>query len=409
MQTTHDILIVGAGIVGLATGYHLVRDAPKCRVRIVDKEPEIAAHQTGHNSGVLHSGIYYRPGSEKARNCRAGLEHMRAFCTRRNIPFEICGKVIVATDPTELPRLRALQERGEKNGVTCRLIDQAELRDREPHCAGIEAILVEDAGIVDYVAVCRALAEGIREQGSEIICGTRVTGITHESDCVRVETTGGACTAQFVINCAGLHSDRVTGMTGHRPPVRIIPFRGEYYELKPGARALCRHLIYPVPDPAFPFLGVHFTRMIQGGVECGPNAVLALAREGYKKTDLNLRDLTEMIAYSGFRKLVARHWRMGLDEMKRSISKAAFVRALQRLIPEIRSEDLEAAPAGVRAQAVAPDGSMADDFAFDESSPRILNVINAPSPAATASLSIGRTIADRVPADLRQKSGRSAA
>ena len=390
-----DILIIGGGIVGLATAFHLAQKHPGRTITILEKEAAIARHQTGHNSGVLHSGIYYKPGSLKALNCRAGKKAMEEFCAREGIAFEICGKVIVATAEEELGRLQALHERGLANGVQCEVIDPARLRELEPHCAGIRALHVPEAGIVNYRQVCERLAARVTERGNRVVTGARVTGLREAGNEVIVQTSAGDFRAHFAVNCAGLYSDRVTALGGVKPSMKILPFRGEYFELKPEAESLCRNLIYPVPDPQFPFLGVHFTRMALGGVECGPNAVLAFAREGYRKTDLNLRDLGETLGYAGFRKLALKHWRMGLAEMWRSCNKAAFVRALQRLVPEIRGGHLTPAPAGVRAQAVSPDGAMVDDFAIDER-PRVINVINAPSPAATASLSIGQLVAEKL-------------
>jgi L-2-hydroxyglutarate oxidase len=390
-----DVAIIGGGIVGLATAYQLSEQFPDRRAVVLEKEAELAGHQTGHNSGVLHSGIYYKPGSLKAINCREGKRAMEAFCAAEGIAYEICGKVIVAVDETDLPALERIYERGQANGVSCAIIDRARLAEIEPHAAGIRAIHVPEAGIVNYRQVCGRLAERIRGRGGEILTGARVTALRRRDGGVVVTTTAGDVEARQVVNCAGLHCDRVTALSGQDPAAKIIPFRGEYYALKPSAYRLCRNLIYPVPDPSFPFLGVHFTRMIDGSVECGPNAVLALAREGYRKTDVNLADLAESLTYPGFLKLAARYWKTGLGEMWRSASKAAFVRALQRLVPEIRAEDLEPAPAGVRAQAVARDGSMVDDFLIQETE-RVINVNNAPSPAATASLNIGKLIVERL-------------
>jgi L-2-hydroxyglutarate oxidase LhgO len=400
-----DILIIGGGIVGLATAYTLCQEYPDKRVTLLEKENTLAFHQSGRNSGVLHSGIYYKPGSLKARNCRAGKALMEAFCAREGIPFDHCGKVIVATHEGELDTLQMLFERGQANGVQCELISQERLLEIEPHVNGMKAIHVPEAGITDYVAVVQRLAELVQAQGHEIVLGAKVVGVEVRGDGITAHANLRAVTsqqeyqAQYLINCAGLHSDRMTRMAGSTPPAQIIPFRGEYFELKPEAEHLCNGLIYPVPDPKFPFLGVHFTRMIQGGVECGPNAVLAFAREGYQLTDVNLPDLWETLRYSGFRKLAAKHWRMGLGEMWRSASKSAFVRALQELVPAIREEHLVQAPAGIRAQVVLPDGGMMDDFAFVENG-RVINVVNAPSPAATSSLSIGKYIVERLASQL---------
>jgi (S)-2-hydroxyglutarate dehydrogenase len=396
MQNT-DVLIVGGGIVGLATAYHLTRDFPARKVTLLEKEPDLAVHQTGRNSGVLHTGIYYRPASLRATNCRTGKLAMEQFCASEGIPFEICGKVIVATGEEELPALQRIFERGQANGVKCEMIERSRLAELEPHAAGIRAIHVPEAGIVDYPAVCRRLAEKIEQAGGKIIFRARVTGMQHQNGCVVVESEAGEFQAQFVVTCAGLHSDRVAKLSGQHVESKIIPFRGEYFELKPEAQHLCKNLIYPVPDPSFPFLGVHFTRLIHGGIECGPNAVLAFAREGYRKRDISPGDLAETLTYPGFLRLAAKYWRTGMGEMWRSFSKRAFVRALQRLVPEIREENLVSAPSGVRAQAIARDGSMIDDFLILETE-RVVNVCNAPSPAATAALNIGRLIVDRLAA-----------
>jgi L-2-hydroxyglutarate oxidase len=390
-----DLAIVGGGIVGLAVGYQFTRRFPNKRVVLLEKEAELAAHQTGHNSGVLHSGIYYKPGSLKAVNCRDGKRAMEAFCKEEGVDFDVCGKVIVAVSDAELPALERIYERGQANGVQCEVIDQARLRELEPHAAGIKAIHVPETGIVNYRQACVRLATRIRERDGEIRLQAKVTAIHANGSGMLVKSTSGEVGARHVVNCAGLYCDRVTRLSGQNPDVKIVPFRGEYYALKPTAYHLCKNLIYPVPDPGFPFLGVHFTRMIDQSVECGPNAVLAFAREGYHKTDVNVGDLVESLTYPGFLRLAARYWKTGVGEMWRSVSKSAFVKALQRLLPAIRAEDLEPAPAGVRAQAVATDGSMVDDFLIQETE-RVINVCNAPSPAATASLNIGKLIVDRL-------------
>ncbi|MCC7475999.1 MAG: L-2-hydroxyglutarate oxidase [Pirellulales bacterium] len=396
-----DLIVIGGGIVGLATAYRFLERYPGKRVVVLEKEAAIARHQTGHNSGVLHTGIYYKPGSLKAVNCRAGKAAMQEFCRRENIPFELCGKVIVATDTAELPRMELLLERGAANGVACRRIGPAEIREIEPHAAGIGGIHVPEAGIVDFNLVAARLAEIIIERGGRVVTSARVTGIRQDTSAgtaggrAVVVTTADEFAASQIINCAGLHCDRVARLSGVVPSARIIPFRGEYYALKPEAHHLVKSLIYPVPDPKFPFLGVHFTRRIGGLIDCGPNAVLALAREGYRHTNINFRDLAETLTYVGFWKLAARYWKIGTGEMVRSFSKAAFVRALQRLVPAIESQHLEWAPAGVRAQAVSPDGAMVDDFLIEETA-QVINVQNAPSPAATASLNIGNLIIDRL-------------
>ena len=393
---THvDLVIAGGGIVGLATAYRFLERYPDRRVVVLEKEHDVAEHQTGHNSGVLHSGIYYKPGSLKAQNCRAGKLAMETFCKEYGIAFERCGKVIVAVDETEFPALERIYDRGQASGVQCEMIGAERLGELEPHAAGLRAIHVPEAGIVDYREVCRKLAELISQRGAEIRFGHRVCAIRQSDREVVVETTGGEVAGDLLVNCTGLHCDRVTRMGGVRPEAKIVPFRGEYYELTAEATHLCRNLIYPTPDPKFPFLGVHFTRMIHGGVECGPNAVLAFAREGYRKRDVNLRDLCESLTYMGFLRMASRHWRTGMGEMWRSFSKQAFVKALSRLLPAIRAEHLVAAPAGVRAQALSPDGTLVDDFLVQPNA-RIVNVGNAPSPAATASLNVGSLVVDRL-------------
>lgn len=392
-----DVVIVGGGIVGLATAYRLLERFPQRRVTVLEKEAAPAAHQTGHNSGVLHSGIYYKPGSLRAQNCRAGKEALEAFCDVEGIPYQLCGKVIVAVAEEELPLLERIFERGQANGVRCRLIERSELGELEPHAAGIRAIHVPEAGIIDFAQVCRRLAEKIAAGGGRVVCKAGVYAMRRDGAGMVVESQAGEFGAGWVVNCAGLYSDRVARLSRQDPGMQIVPFRGEFFKLAPQAEHLCRGLIYPVPDPNFPFLGVHFTRLIQGGVECGPNAVLAYAREGYRKRDVNLGELVETLSYPGFLRLAARYWRTGLGELRRSYSKAAFVRALERLVPEIRGEDLAPAPAGVRAMAVAPDGTMVDDFVIREG-PRVINVCNAPSPAATASLNIGRLVVERLAA-----------
>ncbi len=391
-----DTIIIGGGIVGLATAHALCQRYPDRHITLLEKEPTLAYHQTGRNSGVLHSGIYYKPNSLKAINCRTGKQLMEDFCEREGIPFQHVGKVIVATDEKELESMNNLFARGQANGVQCERIGRQRLLELEPHVLnGIQAIHVPEAGIVDYTQVCERLAQKLRAHGHDIITGAEVTAIEERAGEIVAVSSRGEYRAGYLVNCAGLQSDRVTKMSAGDAPATIIPFRGEYFELKPEAWHLCNALIYPVPDPNFPFLGVHFTRMISGGVECGPNAVLAFAREGYHLTDVNARELWETLTYPGFRKLAGRYWKMGLGEMWRSANKRAFVHALQRLIPDIRLEHLEEAPAGIRAQALAPDGALLDDFAFHES-PRIVNVINAPSPAATSAFSVAETIIDKL-------------
>ena len=393
----NDLIIAGGGIVGLATAYRFLNRFPGKSLTLVEKEAELAEHQTGHNSGVLHSGIYYRPGSLKAANCRAGKQAMEAFCREEQIAYDLCGKVIVAVDAAEIPYLEGILERGKANGVRCEMISAARLHELEPHAAGVQAIHVPETGIVDYSQVCQRLAERVRECGGQVITGARVTSIQQHDGQIAVETTAGEFVGKNLVNCTGLHSDRLARLGGANPSAKIIPFRGEYFELTLAARHLVNNLIYPVPNPSFPFLGVHFTRMIHGGVECGPNAVLAGAREGYSKTDINLHDLFESLTYPGFVKLAAKYWRVGAGEMWRSWSKRAFVRALSRLVPKIEAAHLVPAPAGVRAQAIGRDGSMIDDFLIEEEQ-QIVNVLNAPSPAATASLNIGVLVVDRLAA-----------
>ncbi len=383
----NDVLVIGGGIVGLATAYKLSRrDA---RVLVLEKESAVAEHQSGRNSGVLHSGIYYRPGSLKAKTCVAGRRQMQQFCDDHGIPWKRTGKVIVATDASELPRLDDLLGRGHRNDVDCERINADDLRRLEPHCAGIAAIHVKDAGVVDYRRVCARLADLL----GDVRTNAQVIKIEQGTDSVRVITRTGSFEAARVINCGGLYSDRIARMAGSDPRLRIVPFRGEYYHLTERAASLCRSLIYPVPDPNLPFLGVHFTRSIDDDVHCGPNAVLAFSREGYRRRDINLGDLVEIASYRGARTVGRRMWRTAASELLRSLSKRAFLKAAQRLIPEVRSEDLMPARSGVRAQAVAEDGSLIDDFVL-AADRRVLNVLNAPSPAATAALAIADLIVD---------------
>ncbi len=395
-----NVAIIGGGIVGLATAYRLLERLPSTKVTILEKEASLAFHQTGRNSGVLHSGIYYKPGSLRATNCREGKKAMEEFCQREGVAYDICGKVIVAVTEDELPKMQDIFSRGQANGVHCELIGPERLHQLEPHAAGIAAIHVPEAGIVDYPGVCQKLADRIREKGGTITFNACVTGMTTAQGSMLVQTTAGDVEARCVVTCAGLQADRVAKLSGTPVDSKIVPFRGEYFELKPEWQHLCRNLIYPVPDPKFPFLGVHFTRLIHGGVECGPNAVLAFAREGYTKLDINLVDLMESLTYPGFLRMAAKHWRTGCGEMWRSFSKAAFVRALQRLMPDIRSEHIEPAPAGVRAQALGRDGKLVDDFVIVEND-LVVNVLNAPSPAATAALNIGRLIVDKLASRLQ--------
>ena len=391
-----DIVIIGGGVVGLATAYHLKQIEPKKSIVVLEKEAVIAAHQTGNNSGVIHSGIYYKPGSLKAINCRKGKLALEKFCKEQGVNYESCGKVIVATSKEEIPTMNKIYDRGKENGVSCKIIDDKELKDLEPHAAGVAAIHVPEAGIINYKNFCSVLAEKIQLSGGKILLGEKVNFITPSRDKVNVQTENGLeFEAGKVINCAGLYSDIIADKGGAKSEMKIIPFRGEYYELTDSAKSLVKNLIYPVPDPDFPFLGVHFTRMIDGGVECGPNAVLAFAREGYGKLKINPNELLESLCYPGFIKLASKYWKTGLGEIWRSLSKQAFVKALSVLVPEIKSEDLKKAPAGVRAQAVSVDGSMVDDFYFSRNG-NVLNVCNAPSPAATASLNIAKVISEKV-------------
>ncbi len=380
-----DVIVIGGGIVGLATAYKLTFRSK--RVLVLEKEPAVCSHQSGRNSGVLHSGIYYKPGSLKAATCVRGRKQMEEFCEREGVPFRRSGKVIVATNEAEQARLPGLIERGTANGIDCRLIDRDELLRLEPHCGGVAAIHVRDTGVVDFKGVCDRLASRV-----EVVTNAKAESIRTTTDHVEVVTANETYTAKLAINCAGLHSDRVARLSGSDPGVRIVPFRGEYYEVR--SPDLCRTLIYPVPDPALPFLGVHFTRGVDNHVHCGPNAVLALAREGYRRRDVVLRDVAETLMFPGFRRFLRKYWRTGIGEMRRSMSKGAFVRAAQRLIPEVRESDFVAAPAGVRAQAIAADGAMVDDFLVMQSG-RTLNVLNAPSPAATASLAIADLIMEK--------------
>lgn len=396
----YDIAIIGAGIVGLATAHALAEHAPSLRLCILEKESDVAAHQTGHNSGVIHAGIYYAPGSLKASLCREGARLLAEFCAAHGIGYELCGKVVVATNQRELPVLDELYRRGVANGVPgLRRIGPDELREIEPNAGGLAALLSPSTGIIDYGEVARAMAAGLRAHGADLRTGSRVLGIHTAGGGLRIATATGEVAAGYMINCAGLYSDMIARMTGAEPNVRIIPFRGEYYFIRPERRHLVRGLIYPVPDPRLPFLGVHFTRTIHGDVEAGPNAVLAFAREGYTRWQIRPGELWDTLTYPGFRALAARYWRSGLSEYYRSFRKAEFVRALQRLVPAIQPADVAPGGAGVRAQAVERNGKLADDFCIAES-PRALHVLNAPSPAATAALAIGRYVAGRAAAAL---------
>ncbi|HXA45724.1 MAG TPA: L-2-hydroxyglutarate oxidase [Candidatus Angelobacter sp.] len=392
----YDVTIVGGGIVGLGTAHRLLQAQPRLKVLLLEKEARLAAHQTGNNSGVLHSGLYYKPGSEKARLSVGGLKQMVAFCREHGIAHEICGKIVVATEESELPRLENLLERGNANGMEgLRKLNPSQIREIEPHAAGLAAIHVPQEGIVDYPGVCEKLGELIRKAGGEIKLNTRADKIVPDDAGWVIETPAGNFRTNFVVTCGGLHADRLVRAAGKKPIAKIVPFRGEYFKIKPARQYLVRNLIYPVPDPKFPFLGVHFTRLVLGGVEAGPNAVLAFAREGYKWTNINLRDLSESLLYPGLWKFMVKYPSMCGYEIHRSLSKAEFTRSLQKLVPEIREDDLEPGGAGVRAQAMLPEGKLIEDFHFEEAR-GILHVINAPSPAATASLAIGQKISEKV-------------
>lgn len=385
------IAIIGGGIVGLATAHQLLKRHPAMNVLLLEKEKGAGQHQTGHNSGVLHCGLYYKPGSKRARMAVEGIRRMVAFCQQHGVPHELCGKTVVATEPEEIPWLHALLERGKANGLEgLELLDAERIRAYEPHAAGLAGIRVPQEGIVDYAAVCAAMVKEIGARGGEIRFSSEVMRLRRK-DRWTIDTRSGDYEADFVINCAGLHCDRVGRKAGSREPAKIVPFRGEYYMLRPERQHLVRNLLYPVPDPQFPFLGVHYTRLIHGGVECGPNAVLAFAREGYRKTDFSLRDTLETFTYGGFWRFFLRYPRMCWEEFKRSYSKHLFCRSLQRLVPELTMEDLIPGGSGVRAQALSPEGELMQDFHFVRAA-GALHVLNAPSPAATASLAIADEI-----------------
>ncbi len=394
METkVYDVAIIGGGIVGMATAMAL-SERPGIKLVVLEAEEQLAAHQTGHNSGVIHSGLYYRPGCLKAKNCALGRQYMYEFCQQHDIPHEQCGKLVVATREEQIPILNELERRGIANGLTdIKRLKPEELKEYEPHVSGIDGLWVPATGIVDYVKVTEKFAEIARERGTEIKLGHRVIGFRRLSDELVLETVRGAIHTRNLINCAGLQSDRIARLCGVEPGLRIVPFRGEYYKLTPEKEYLVKNLIYPVPDPEFPFLGVHFTRKIEGGIEAGPNAVLAFKREGYTKTSFSLKDTLDTFLYPGFWKLAGKYMKTGLGEFYRSFVKSAFTRALQELVPEVQEEDLIPGGAGVRAQALKHDGSLVDDFCIEEV-PHMVHVLNAPSPAATASIAIGNTIAD---------------
>jgi len=396
-MTKYDVAIIGGGIVGLATARALAKSNPKLKIAVFEKEARVGKHQTSHNSGVIHSGIYYKPGSLKAENCRRGYQLMVDFARENGIAHDICGKVIVATEPEEIPRLEELHRRGVANGLDrLRYLTPEELKDHEPHCVGLQALWVPQAGIIDYQQVVDVYAQKLQEGGQVVQTGSALTAVTGSAGNFELQFRDKpSVQAKVIVNTAGLHCDQVGRLSGFSKDLQIVPFRGEYYELKPEAASLVRNLIYPVPDPNFPFLGVHFTRMIKGGVEAGPNAVLALKREGYRKSDISLTDLTEMLAWPGVYRFARKHWRAGLNEYHRSFSKAAFTRSLQKLIPHIREDDLQPGGSGVRAQACGRDGKLFDDFVI-EGRDNMVHVLNAPSPAATSSLAIGQTVAESV-------------
>jgi L-2-hydroxyglutarate oxidase LhgO len=390
--------IIGGGIVGLATAYRLAERFPDARIRVLEKEEGVGRHQTGHNSGVLHCGLYYKPGTTKARLAVAGIRQMVEFCRENSIPHDVCGKLVVAADENELPRLKGLLERGTANGLEgLRWLNHDEMREIEPHVGGVAALRVPQEGIVDYPRVCEVLVQKLGERRVEVVTCARLMRAHRSGAGWVAETTAGKFEADFLINCAGLHCDRVAEAAGERREMRVVPFRGEYYKIRTDRQHLVRHLIYPVPDPQFPFLGVHFTRLIHGGIEAGPNAVLAFAREGYRKTDFNAADLFDALSYRGLWRFLKRYPSMAWYELKRSFSREVFCRSLQRLVPEIRPDDLTTGGSGVRSQVITPDGEIVQDFQLI-ARPNALHVLNAPSPAATASLAIGAEIAGMIAA-----------
>ncbi len=393
----YDVTVVGGGIVGLATALRIKEQNPSLKLLIIEKEDVVAKHQTGHNSGVIHSGLYYKPGSLKATNCIRGYDMLLDFCEKEEIKYDLCGKIVVATRPEQISILDGLFERGKQNGLDgFKMLNAEQIKEYEPHVKGLKGFFVPQTGIIDYTDVCKKYLANTQKLGGEIVFGEKVEGVSTKNGISVIKTSKDTYETKLVVNCAGLYSDKVGQMTDERANnLRITPFRGEYFEIKPEKQYLVKNLIYPVPDPNFPFLGVHFTRMIHGGVEAGPNAVLAFRREGYKKLDINFKELFETLAWPGFQKVAAKYWRTGLGEMYRSFSKAAFTKALQELIPEIQSDDLVAGAAGVRAQACDREGGLVDDFAIFENQ-QAINVCNAPSPAATSSLSIGQTVSELV-------------
>jgi (S)-2-hydroxyglutarate dehydrogenase len=394
------VVILGGGIVGLAAAYRLGQDFPNASITVLEKERAVGLHQSGHNSGVLHCGLYYKPGSMKARLAVTGIRQMVAFCQEHAIPHEICGKLVVASKAEEVPRLKDLFERGRMNGLKgLQMLGPSEMREIEPHVGGVAAIRVPEEGIVDYAAVCESLARCITERGGSVATNARVTKLERQRGRWITKTTGGEYESDYIVNCTGLHCDRVSALAGEKRKLRIVPFRGEYYKLRVERQHLVRHLIYPVPDPKFPFLGVHFTRLIHGGIEAGPNAVLAFAREGYRKTDLSARDLLDTLTYVGFWRFVQKYPRLCFSELRRSFSKTLFCRSLNALVPDVRPEDLEPGGAGVRAQAISINGETVQDFSFAKGE-QSLHVLNAPSPGATASLAIGQEISTQLAATM---------
>jgi L-2-hydroxyglutarate oxidase len=393
----YDIVVIGGGIVGLASAYNLLKDRPDLKVAVLEKETTLAAHQTGHNSGVIHSGLYYKPGSLKATNCINGYNMLLDFCRENNIPFDLCGKLVVATEEWELPLLDNLYKRGLENGLTeIKYVEAKDIQQYEPYLeGGLKALHVPYTGIIDYTEVCLKMAECFEKWGGKVFTNAKAEDIEEFSNFIVIKTNSRTFETKMIVNCAGLYCDKVAQMAGEKVDTRIIPFRGEYYMLKPEKRYLVKNLIYPVPDPNFPFLGVHFTRMIDGGVEAGPNAVFAFKREGYHKTDVDFTEMFESLTWPGFQKVATKYWKTGIGEFYRSFSKTAFTNALRKFIPQIQEDDLIPAEAGVRAQACDREGGLLDDFKIIEK-PRAIHILNAPSPAATSSLSIGKTIAEMV-------------
>lgn len=396
-QQAFDFCIIGAGIVGLSTAYNIRKKFPNAKIAIIEKEKTFALHQTGRNSGVIHSGIYYKPNSQKALNCRSGKKILEKFCLDHDINFELCGKVIVATDKKELPKLKELYSRGLSNGVDCELISKNRLLEIEPHAKGVEAIHVKECGIIDYTAVCKKLTSLIKNsEYDQFFYNFEVTKIKKlKNKQILIQSKDSEILSQTVVNCAGLYSDKIAKISGANPSLKIIPFKGEYFKLKKSSQHLCKNLIYPVPDPKFPFLGVHFTRGIDGSVECGPNAVFSFGKESYKKFDVNFFEALDSICYPGFLKMASQHWKMGLGEIYRSFNKLAFTKALQRLVPEIQSKDMISSPSGIRAQSIDSSGNLIDDFVI-ETEGSIVNVCNAPSPAATSCFGIADTIVSKL-------------